>query len=70
MRVAFGNEDQFANFCFCIFQNKHADYRTAPASVQNFFAKLAGEDMELDAEKLQQVLNHALKKGKIFFALF
>lgn len=45
-------------------QNKHADYRTAPASVQNFFAKLAGEDMEIDAEKLQQVLNYALKKGK------
>lgn len=51
---------QFLNFV----QNKNAEYRTAPASVQNFFAKIAGEDMEVDAEELQQILNYALKKGK------
>lgn len=30
----------------------------------NFFAKVAGEDMEVDAKELQAVLNHALKKGE------
>lgn len=30
-----------------------------------FFAKIAGEDMEVDAKELQEVLNHALKKGLI-----
>ncbi|XP_074598360.1 calpain-9-like isoform X2 [Brevipalpus obovatus] len=28
----------------------------------DFFAKIAGEDMEVDAKELQEILNHALKK--------
>jgi len=42
--------------------NKGAEYRTAPASVQAFFSKIAGDDSEVDAEELQQILNFALKK--------
>lgn len=40
------------------------EYRSAPASVQNMFAKIAGEDMEVDARELQDLLNFSLKKGK------
>lgn len=36
-----------------------------PSAIANeFFAKIAGDDMEVDAKELQQVLNYALKKGK------
>ncbi len=33
-------------------------------SASAFFAKIAGEDMEVDAKELQEVLNCALKRGK------
>lgn len=29
----------------------------------DFFTRIAGEDMEVDAAELQEILNHALKKG-------
>lgn len=51
-------------FFLLILQSKNAEYRTAPASVQAFFAKISGEDMEVDAGELQQILNYALKKGR------
>lgn len=35
----------------------------------DFFAKIAGEDMEVDAKELQEILNHALKKGILFFVM-
>lgn len=34
-------------------------------NVQEIFYKVAGQDMELDSEELQQVLNTSLKKGSL-----
>jgi len=36
------------------------------SSANAFFSKIAGEDMEVDASELQQILNHALKKDENF----
>lgn len=38
----------------------------AEKAAKTFFQKIAGDDMEVDAFELQQVLNHAFKKGKSF----
>ncbi|GBM03230.1 hypothetical protein AVEN_142525-3 [Araneus ventricosus] len=35
--------------------------------VKDFFASIAGEDLEVDCYELQEILNFALKKGRIFF---
>ena len=34
------------------------------------FAKVAGEDMEIDALELKQILDFALKKGKLAIVAF
>ena len=38
--------------------------------VREFFAKIAGEDMEVDWKELQEILNYAMKEGKIQLSLF
>lgn len=37
--------------------------RKTLSGAQEFFARIAGEDMAVDANELQEILNHALKKG-------
>jgi hypothetical protein len=37
--------------------------KKALTGAQEFFARIAGEDMAVDAYELQEILNHALKKG-------
>ncbi|XP_054153659.1 calpain-A-like isoform X2 [Oppia nitens] len=36
--------------------------KQSESQITSFFAKLAGEDMEVDAIELQEIMNHALKK--------
>ncbi|CAG2172973.1 unnamed protein product, partial [Oppiella nova] len=43
--------------------------KEAESQINTFFAKLAGEDMEVDANELQEIMNHALKKGIHYISL-
>ena len=38
--------------------------------MRNAFAKIAGEDMEIDAYELRDILNSAFMQGKIFLYPF
>lgn len=37
--------------------------------VKDFFANIAGEDLEVDCYELQEILDFALKKGKSFMSI-
>lgn len=55
-------------FCFKPVVNPTSDDLKKDKEMREAFKKISGEDLEIDAYELQDILNAAFMKGKIFMA--